>query len=154
MTLKCLWFWWWEKLHYQQKRCSSVNKSLQTTGVYSTFSAHIFINMLNGKDLKMAQQNNTISSLSIQTGQSIVQFSLISIWHILNMTITMLSSVNDITSFWITGSRIRGAVSRVKFDEFHKHSMTLIQAAVFGMTDDGKIKDKLKFTNQLVRSPC
>ncbi|XP_072026388.1 major vault protein-like [Amphiura filiformis] len=48
------------------------------------------------------------------------------------------------------GSRIRGAVSRVKFDEFHKHSMELLKVAVFGATDDGKVKDRLKFSNQLV----
>lgn len=49
------------------------------------------------------------------------------------------------------GSRIRGAVSRVKFDEFHRHSMKLLQAAVFGVDGKGVVKSRLKFeANKLV----
>ncbi|XP_038046157.1 major vault protein-like [Patiria miniata] len=51
------------------------------------------------------------------------------------------------------GSRIRGAVSRVRFDEFHRHSNKLLQGAVFGFDADGNIKNRLKFkANKLVIS--
>ena len=42
-----------------------------------------------------------------------------------------------------TASRIRGAVSQVKFDEFHRHSMNLLKAAVFGIAEDGKVRKSL-----------
>eukprot|EP00999_Lentomonas_sp_LEN2_P002792 NODE_65_length_2667_cov_116.292913_g45_i0.p1 GENE.NODE_65_length_2667_cov_116.292913_g45_i0~~NODE_65_length_2667_cov_116.292913_g45_i0.p1 ORF type:complete len:833 (-),score=250.76 NODE_65_length_2667_cov_116.292913_g45_i0:97-2595(-) len=42
-------------------------------------------------------------------------------------------------------SRIRGAVAAEIFDSFHKNSARIIRAAVFGMTDDGKIKDEFAF---------
>ncbi|XP_071485231.1 major vault protein-like [Diadema antillarum] len=49
------------------------------------------------------------------------------------------------------GSRVRGAVSRVKFDEFHRNSMQLLKAGVFGFNKDGTLKDKLVFdANKLV----
>ncbi|XP_063963694.1 major vault protein-like [Lytechinus pictus] len=49
------------------------------------------------------------------------------------------------------GSRIRGAVSRVKFDEFHRHSMELLKTGVFGLNPDKTSKDRLVFNaNKLV----
>ncbi|XP_071947945.1 major vault protein-like [Antedon mediterranea] len=49
------------------------------------------------------------------------------------------------------GGRIRGAVSRIRFDEFHKFSVKIIRAAVFGVDDNGKVLDRLYFeANQLV----
>ncbi|XP_022080631.1 major vault protein-like isoform X2 [Acanthaster planci] len=51
------------------------------------------------------------------------------------------------------GSRIRGAVSRVRFDEFHRHSSKILQGAVFGFDADGNVKNRLKFkANHLVIS--
>ncbi|XP_033098795.1 major vault protein-like [Anneissia japonica] len=49
------------------------------------------------------------------------------------------------------GSRIRGAVSRIRFDEFHKYSMKILRAAVFGVDTKGKVLDRLYFeANHLV----
>ncbi|XP_030842279.1 major vault protein [Strongylocentrotus purpuratus] len=49
------------------------------------------------------------------------------------------------------GSRIRAVVSRVKFDEFHRHSMHLLKAGVFGYNPDGSVKERLVFeANKLV----
>ena len=49
-------------------------------------------------------------------------------------------------------SRIRGKVAQVAFDEFHRHSTSLIKKAVFGVEKDGTIKQSLRFdANQLVR---
>ncbi|XP_071828594.1 major vault protein-like [Apostichopus japonicus] len=65
----------------------------------------------------------------------------------------LIFSVPDFIGFACrqVGSRIRGAVSRVKFDEFHRHSMKLLQVAVFGTDDKGQMKSKLKFeANKLV----
>ena len=46
----------------------------------------------------------------------------------------------------LLASRIRGNVSSVEFDDFHKHSATIIQAAVFGRNKETKeIRDKLIF---------
>ena len=49
-------------------------------------------------------------------------------------------------------SRIRGAVSSVTFDDFHRNSAGIIQAAIFGVDPEkGQAKDKLTFTaNNLV----
>jgi len=48
-------------------------------------------------------------------------------------------------------SRVRGAVAQASFDEFHKKSARLIRAAVFGLDEKGKIKNKLVFSaNNLV----
>lgn len=48
-------------------------------------------------------------------------------------------------------SRIRGKVAQVAFDEFHRHSTSLIKKAVFGVEKDGTIKQRLRFdANQLV----
>ncbi|XP_071792973.1 major vault protein-like [Asterias amurensis] len=51
------------------------------------------------------------------------------------------------------GSRIRGAVSQVRFDEFHRHSNKLLQRAVFGLDAKGNMRNRLKFeANKLVIS--
>lgn len=48
-------------------------------------------------------------------------------------------------------SRIRGAVSSVSFEDFHKRKKDLIQAAVFGINHDGTPKEELFFSaNNLV----
>jgi len=44
-------------------------------------------------------------------------------------------------------SRVRGAVAASSFDHFHRHSARIIRRAVFGETDEGKIKDNLTFTS-------
>merc|ERR1712200_48107 len=50
------------------------------------------------------------------------------------------------------GSRIRGAVSAVSFDNFHKHSAKIITHAVFGIDEKTKVaKEELRFAaNNLV----
>lgn len=49
------------------------------------------------------------------------------------------------------GSRVRGAVSGVTFDVFHKNSIKIIRASVFGMNKDGKVGDRFHFeSNNLV----
>lgn len=49
------------------------------------------------------------------------------------------------------GSRVRGAVSGVTFDVFHKNSIKIIRASVFGMSKDGKVGDEFRFgANNLV----
>merc|ERR1712072_1555063 len=49
------------------------------------------------------------------------------------------------------GSRVRGAVSGVTFDVFHKNSIKIIRASVFGMNKDGKVGDEFRFgANNLV----
>ncbi|XP_069102265.1 major vault protein-like [Argopecten irradians] len=51
------------------------------------------------------------------------------------------------------GSRIRGAVAQVQFDEFHRHSAIVIQTAVFGRNSKGELNSRLKFPmNNLVIS--
>lgn len=51
------------------------------------------------------------------------------------------------------GSRIRGAVAQVQFDEFHRHSAQVIQVAVFGHDEDGNIRSRLKLPmNNLIIS--
>jgi major vault protein len=48
-------------------------------------------------------------------------------------------------------SRVRGAVAGHSFDEFHKHSAKLIRTAIFGIDENGKIKNHFAFTqNKLV----
>jgi major vault protein len=48
-------------------------------------------------------------------------------------------------------SRIRGAVAGQKFDEFHRNSAKIIRHAVFGLDDDGKVRDEFRFAaNSLV----
>lgn len=50
-------------------------------------------------------------------------------------------------------SRIRAVVASHTFDSFHRHSATAIRTAVFGVGDDGKIKNRLHFpSNNLVIS--
>lgn len=47
-------------------------------------------------------------------------------------------------------SRVRGAVAASAFDQFHKNSAHLIRSAVFGQTEDGKVRDFFFFSqNQL-----
>merc|ERR1712154_720755 len=49
------------------------------------------------------------------------------------------------------GSKIRGDVSAVSFDNFHKHSAKIITKAVFGLDEKGEIKNELRFqANNLV----
>jgi major vault protein len=48
-------------------------------------------------------------------------------------------------------SRVRGAVAGHSFDEFHKHSAKLIRTAIFGIDENGKIKNRFAFSqNKLV----
>jgi len=48
-------------------------------------------------------------------------------------------------------SRIRGAVSSVPFDEFHKRKKDLLEAAVFGLDENNVIERELVFPmNSLV----
>jgi major vault protein len=48
-------------------------------------------------------------------------------------------------------ARVRGAVAGTSFDSFHKHSVDIIQDAVFGRTAEGQVLDKLRFpSNGLV----
>lgn len=48
-------------------------------------------------------------------------------------------------------SRVRGAVAGEKFDEFHRHSARIIRVAVFGVDEEGHIRDEFRFnTNNLV----
>jgi len=42
-------------------------------------------------------------------------------------------------------SRIRGSVASVKFDDFHKNSARIIRASVFGLDENGKVRDKFTF---------
>jgi major vault protein len=47
-------------------------------------------------------------------------------------------------------SRIRGAVASVRFDDFHKNSAKIIRSSVFGMDENGKVRDRFTFpSNQL-----
>lgn len=49
------------------------------------------------------------------------------------------------------GSRVRGAVSGVTFDVFHKNSIKIIRASVFGINKEGKVGDEFRFkSNNLV----
>jgi len=49
------------------------------------------------------------------------------------------------------GSRVRGAVSGVTFDVFHKNSIKIIRASVFGINKDGKVGDEFRFaSNNLI----
>lgn len=46
---------------------------------------------------------------------------------------------------------MRGAVAQTSFDSFHKSSAHIIRRAVFGSTDDGKIRNRFTFSaNRLV----
>jgi major vault protein len=48
-------------------------------------------------------------------------------------------------------SRVRGAVAGVPFDEFHRNSARIIRQAVFGLDEEGHIREELRFrTNNLV----
>jgi major vault protein len=48
-------------------------------------------------------------------------------------------------------SRVRGAVAGHSFDEFHKYSSKLIRTAIFGIDENGKIKNRFAFSqNKLV----
>jgi major vault protein len=48
-------------------------------------------------------------------------------------------------------SRVRGAVASESFDSFHRHSARIIRTAIFGMDEQGKIKEKFIFpANNLV----
>ena len=65
-----------------------------------------------------------------------------------------LFSVPDFIGFACreVASRIRGAVASVPFEQFHKYSIDIIRAGVFGRNkDSGKLKDELVFSaNNLV----
>jgi len=43
-------------------------------------------------------------------------------------------------------SRIRGAVASVAFDDFHKNSAKIIRTSVFGLGEDGKVRNKFLFS--------
>jgi len=48
-------------------------------------------------------------------------------------------------------AKIRGAVSTVPFETFHKNSATIVKSAIFGLTTEGVAKNRLKFSsNNLV----
>ncbi|NEQ37327.1 MAG: colicin uptake protein [Okeania sp. SIO3I5] len=48
-------------------------------------------------------------------------------------------------------SRVRGAVAGQKFDEFHRNSARIIREAVFGLDEEGRIRDEFRFrVNNLV----
>jgi len=48
-------------------------------------------------------------------------------------------------------SRVRGAVARVSFDEFHKNSAEIIRTAVFGVGTDGQVRNRFQFNaNSLI----
>jgi len=48
-------------------------------------------------------------------------------------------------------SRVRGSVAQVPFDHFHRESARLIRQAVFGTSEQGKVRDSFKFdSNNLV----
>ncbi|KAL3317733.1 hypothetical protein Ciccas_003610 [Cichlidogyrus casuarinus] len=48
-------------------------------------------------------------------------------------------------------SRVRGTVAAVQFDDFHKNSARIIRSSVFGLDDQGKVKDEFVFPqNNLV----
>ena len=52
---------------------------------------------------------------------------------------------------FIPASRIRGLVASIPFEQFHKHSTEIIQAAAFGKDADGVVRQELVFTaNNLV----
>lgn len=43
-------------------------------------------------------------------------------------------------------SRVRGAVAAVSFDAFHKTSAKIIRSAVFGLDENGKVRDRFTFS--------
>ena len=48
-------------------------------------------------------------------------------------------------------AKIRGAVSTVPFETFHKNSATIVKSAIFGMDEIGMIRHQLKFpSNNLI----
>jgi major vault protein len=48
-------------------------------------------------------------------------------------------------------SRVRGAVAQTSFDSFHKHSALIIRKAVFGVTNEGVVRNRFTFSaNRLV----
>ena len=47
-------------------------------------------------------------------------------------------------------SRIRGCVSKITFENFHHNSSIKIREAVFGFDQNGDIKEKLLFKNNLL----
>jgi len=65
---------------------------------------------------------------------------------------SMLFSVPDFTgdTCKAVGSLIRAAVAATTFDDFHKHSATIIRSAVFGRDESGNIQDKLIFSSNLL----
>ncbi|CAK8689709.1 unnamed protein product [Clavelina lepadiformis] len=42
-------------------------------------------------------------------------------------------------------SRVRGAVASVSFDDFHKNSSRIIRSSVFGIDDNGKVRNRFEF---------
>jgi len=53
--------------------------------------------------------------------------------------------VGDACSF--IASKIRGVISGIKFEEFHKLSARIIRKAIFGVNQEGKINDLLYFAS-------
>lgn len=51
----------------------------------------------------------------------------------------------------LTCERVRGAVAAISFDNFHRNSAKVIRAAVFGVDENEKIRNKFHFSaNNLV----
>lgn len=50
----------------------------------------------------------------------------------------------------IMASRVRGSVAEMSLNEFHKSSARTIRKAVMGVSEEGKIKDKFLFENNLL----
>jgi major vault protein len=62
-------------------------------------------------------------------------------------------TVNDFVGYACKNlaAKIRGAVSTVPFETFHKNSATIVKAAIFGVDENGIAKSRLKFqANNLI----
>ena len=55
--------------------------------------------------------------------------------------------------YCFSGSKIRGAVAHIPFDEFHRHSSQVIQHAVFDRQPDGSLAQSLRFSANNLVSP-
>lgn len=70
----------------------------------------------------------------------------------LNAVAAAIFSVRDFTgdACKAIASRVRGAVAAETFDHFHKFSAKIVRGSIFGVTPDGKIKDTLRFQNNML----
>ena len=55
-----------------------------------------------------------------------------------NSKIKIDYDINGNIFFTLSGSRIRGSVALITFDQFHKHSSQIIQTAIFGKSKELK----------------